>query len=71
MKLLRERIGAGLVKGLLLAAAGGLIGAGLIWISAGGELDDGGKFDVLVNLILIIIGILGVGGFATYQLLRD
>ena len=62
-----------LLGALLLAFVSGGVGAGLvILLNDGTKLETGGdRFDVLTALLPIMLGIFGVGGFFTFQIIRD
>lgn len=61
-----------LILALLLVAAGGTVGAGLVLLMNDGTyLEATDKFDIFINVLFVIFGMLGVGGFAIYNLVRD
>ena len=57
---------------LLLVAAGGFLGAGLVvLLNDGTYLRATDKFDIFINVLFVTFGILTVGGFVTYTFVRD
>lgn len=60
-----------LITALLLVAAGGVLGAGLVVLMNDGTyLRATDKFDIFINVLFVTFGILTVVGFAIYNVVR-
>lgn len=60
-----------LVSVAVVALLAGSVGGAVGWLRSGGSLRGGDKFEVLVNLLIILLALLALGGIAAYLDIRS